>query len=338
MQGSQTTSDQPGSPRYPLSGFNDPQSLHAHYTGPLKKRRTNGANGSRQLANALGWFSIGIGVAELLAPRAIARASGMTERPLLLRALGVREIASGVGILGQRQPAGWLWTRVAGDAMDLALLGMAARSSSGARRNRVAIAAAAVAGVALLDVLSSVQQRSAESASGAAGANLEKCITINRSADECYRFWRDFDNFPRFMKHLESVQIIAGNRSHWKAKGPAGSSVEWDAEVTADRPGELLGWHSIEGADVDNAGTVRFEPAPGGRGTIVRVEMQYSPPGGKAGALVARLFGENPEQQIDEDLRRFKQLIETGEITTAVGQSSGPRSAMMRLIKKGVPG
>jgi uncharacterized membrane protein len=338
MHDSPTTSDQPGSSRSPLSGFNEPSSTHTRYNGPLKKRRANGANGSRQLAKALGWFSIGIGVAEILAPRAIARASGMTERPLLLRALGVREIASGVGILSQRQPTGWLWSRVVGDAMDLALLGVAARSSSGARRNRVAIAAAAVAGVALLDVVSSMQQSSTQNAAGSADSNLEKCITINRSADECYRFWRDFENLPRFMKHLESVQHTTGNRSHWKAIGPAGSSVEWDAEITADRPGELLSWRSIEGADADNAGTVRFEPAAGGRGAIVRVEMQYSPPGGKAGALVAKLFGENPDRQIDEDLRHFKQLIETGQIATTAGQSSGPRSAMMRLIKKGAPG
>jgi uncharacterized membrane protein len=94
----------------------------------------------------------------------------------------------------------------------------------------------------------------------------------------------------------------------------------------------------VEGADVDNGGTVRFERAPGGRGTIVRVEMQYTPPGGKVGALVAKLFGENPSQQMDADLRRFKQLIETGEITTTEGQSSGPRSTMVKLIKKGVPG
>jgi uncharacterized membrane protein len=118
-----------------------------------------------------------------------------------------------------------------------------------------------------------------------------------------------------------------------------GGSVEWDAEVTVDQPGELLAWHSVEGADVDNAGTVRFEPAPGRRGTIVRIDLQYSPPGGAAGALVAKLFGEEPSQQIDEDLRRFKWLIETGEIPTTVGQPSGPRDPLTRLlIRKGEPG
>jgi uncharacterized membrane protein len=141
------------------------------------------------------------------------------------------------------------------------------------------------------------------------------------------------------MKHLESVQVTGDNRSHWKAKAPLGASVEWDAQVTVDQPGQLLAWHSVEGSEVDNAGTVRFERAPGGRGTIVRVEMQYSPPGGKAGAVIARLFGEEPSRQLDEDLRRFKWLIETGEIPTTVGQPSGRRDPITRLLfRKGAPG
>lgn len=337
MQKPHTGPGQPDSPHYPLPGFIPSPASPAHYTEPLKKRQSANGSGARPIAKALGWFSIGVGVAQMVAPRAIARASGVAEQPLLLRALGMREIASGVGILSQRRPTGWLWSRVAGDAIDLALLGAAARSSSGVRRRRVAVAATTVAGIALLDVLASVRQRGARNAPGAIGT-VEKSITINRYPDECYRFWRDFENFPRFMQHLESVQRTTGNRSHWKATGPAGSSVEWDAEITADEPGALLAWRSLEGADVDNAGTVRFEPAAGGRGTIVRVTLQYNPPGGSAGALVASLFGENPAQQIDDDLRRFKQLIETGEIATTVGQAAGVRSAMVRLIKQGAPG
>ena len=141
------------------------------------------------------------------------------------------------------------------------------------------------------------------------------------------------------MKHLESVEIVGDNRMHWKAKGPAGTSVEWDAELVADEPGRLLAWRSLEGSQVDNEGVVRFEPAPGGRGTILRVMMSYKPPGGIAGALVAKMFGEEPSQQIDEDLRRFKWLIETGEIPSTIGQPSGERSAVTRLLfRKGQPG
>lgn len=158
------------------------------------------------------------------------------------------------------------------------------------------------------------------------GIRVEKSITINKSPEELYRFWRRFENLPRFMNHLESVTTTGEGRSHWIAKAPAGTTVEWDAEVYNEKENELIAWRSLDGADVDNAGSVRFEPATGGRGTTVRVTLRYDPPGGAIGSLVARLFGENPEQQIEEDLRRFKQVMETGEISTTTGQPSG-RSA-----------
>jgi uncharacterized membrane protein len=156
-----------------------------------------------------------------------------------------------------------------------------------------------------------------------AGFKVEKSITINSSPDELYRFWRNFQNLPRIMNHLESVRDIGGNRSHWVAKAPAGTTVEWDAEIYNEKENELIAWRSLENADVDNAGSVHFEPAPGGRGTVVRVSLKYDPPGGFLGATVARLFGENPEQQIEEDLRRFKQVMETGEVTTTEDQPFG---------------
>jgi uncharacterized membrane protein len=155
------------------------------------------------------------------------------------------------------------------------------------------------------------------------GIKVEKSITINKSPAELYSFWRRFENLPRFMNHLESVTTTGAGRSHWVAKAPAGSSVEWDAEVYNEKENELIAWRSLDGADVDNAGSVRFEPATGGRGTTVRVTLRYDPPGGALGAAVARLFGENPDQQIDEDLRRFKQVMETGEVVSTEGQPSG---------------
>ena len=155
------------------------------------------------------------------------------------------------------------------------------------------------------------------------GFKIEKSVTINRSPEELYRFWRNFENLPRFMNHLESVQVTGEGRSHWVAKAPAGTTVEWDAEIYNEKENEMIAWRSLEGADVDNAGSVHFQRAPGGRGTEVRVVLKYDPPGGAVGALVARLFGENPEQQIDEDLRRFKQVMETGETPTVEGQPSG---------------
>jgi uncharacterized membrane protein len=148
---------------------------------------------------------------------------------------------------------------------------------------------------------------------------VKKVVTIDRSPEELYGFWRNFENLPRIMRHLEAVQVTEAGRSHWKVKAPAGQTVEWDAEVTEDRPNEMIAWRSLEGADVKNSGTVRFTPATGGRGTWVHVELEYDPPGGKAGALVAKIFGEEPEKQVYDDLRAFKQIMELGEVVLSDG-------------------
>jgi uncharacterized membrane protein len=146
---------------------------------------------------------------------------------------------------------------------------------------------------------------------------VERSVTIARSRDELYAFWRDFTNLPQFMEHLESVRVDSPTRSHWKAKAPAGSSVEWEAEIVNDVPDEIIAWKSVGEPDVANAGAVNFSASPGDRGTIVKVTLDYEPPAGKLGALVARLFGEDPDRQVREDLRKFKQLMETGAITTS---------------------
>ncbi|HAZ48434.1 MAG TPA: cyclase [Cyanobacteria bacterium UBA11369] len=154
---------------------------------------------------------------------------------------------------------------------------------------------------------------------------VEKTVTINSSPEELYRFWHDFENLPRFMKHLKHVKVYDEKRSHWIANAPLGNSVEWDAEIINDQENHLIAWASVEGADIDNSGFVRFQPAPNGRGTEVKVVIEYNPPGGAIGAAVAKLFGEEPEQQIGDDLRRFKQIIEAGEIATTEGQPVGSR-------------
>jgi uncharacterized membrane protein len=207
---------------------------------------------------------------------------------------------------------------VGGDVMDLALL-TAALNSDPARRGRVAAAATAVVGVMLLDLLGSQQSSrrprvTTASAPWDRAIHVRRAITVNRPPAEVYRFWHDFQNLPRFMNHLESVQVTGERRSHWKAKVAAGTTVEWDAEIIDDRPNEGIKWRSLPGADVDNSGEVRFQPAPGERGTEVHVELHYSPPGGLIGTMLAKLFGAVPKQQIAGDLRRFKQVMETGEI------------------------
>ena len=155
------------------------------------------------------------------------------------------------------------------------------------------------------------------------GVRVEKAATINAKPEEVYRFWRNFENLPRFMGHLQSVKMTDDKRSHWVTKGPAGSTVEWDAEIINEIPNELIGWRSMEGSQIDNAGSVHFTAAPGARGTEVKVVLRYDPPAGRIGATISKLLGEDPAMAVQEDLRRLKMLIETGEIATTEGQSTG---------------
>jgi uncharacterized membrane protein len=269
-------------------------------------------SGPKRLAKGLGWFSIGLGMTELLCPRAIAKISGVpNSRTGLIRLYGLREIAAGIAIFSQKEPAAGLWSRVAGDALDLASLGMAFTSPD-AKRGRVAFATANVLAVTALDLIAAKQL-----STGNPGIHAQASCIVNRTPDEVYCFWRNFENLPRFMKHLKSVNDLGDGRSRWKATGPAGMNVEWEATIIADVPGEVITWRSLENSDVDNAGAVRFEAAPGDRGTIVKVNIQYNPPAGVVGATVAKLFGEEPEQQLDDDLRRFKQVLEVGEVVVS---------------------
>jgi uncharacterized membrane protein len=146
---------------------------------------------------------------------------------------------------------------------------------------------------------------------------VERTVTINAPRAALYAFWKDFTNLPRFMEHLESVRVDSATRSHWKAKAPAGKTVEWDAELVNDVPDSIIAWKTVGDPDVANAGAVNFSDAPAGRGTIVKVTLDYEPPGGRIGNLVSRLFGEDPDRQVREDLRKFRQLMETGEVTTS---------------------
>jgi uncharacterized membrane protein len=297
--------------------------------GRWKQRRDDGSE--ERLARALGWFSLGLGLMQLAAPRRMARMIGVHDNDRnrnAMLALGVRELTSGIGILRGTEPAPWLWSRVGGDLMDLALLGRA-MNSDGNERDRLKRVAAAVAGVTALDLFVSQQTGRRSSTTGRSsaagrrlagraarkqGINVTRSITISRPVEEVYAFWRNFENLPRFMSHLESVRTLDERRSNWKARAPVGMTVEWDAEIIEDRRNELIAWRALENADVPNAGTVRFNPAAGDRGTEITVELHYEPPAGKLGAAVAKLFGEEPGQQVDGDLRRFKQVMETGEV------------------------
>jgi len=155
------------------------------------------------------------------------------------------------------------------------------------------------------------------------GIKVEESVTIHRPVLEVYRFWRNFENLPRFMDHLESVTVIDDTHSHWVAKGPAGSRVEWDAVIHNEVADELIAWRSLPGAEVDNAGSVHFTPTPNGTGTDVRVVLSYDPPAGKLGAAVAKILGEEPSQQVAEDLRRFKQVMDLGDVLVGAKTQTG---------------
>jgi uncharacterized membrane protein len=160
---------------------------------------------------------------------------------------------------------------------------------------------------------------------------IDATVTIGSPRQEVYAFWKRIENLPLFMKQLESVEDLGNGRSRWIAKTPAGGRVEWEAETVLDREGELLSWRSVPGSQVYNAGTVNFENASGGigaRGTTVKVHLELVPPGGIVGRAAARLLGPITSQQVREDLRRFKNLMEAGEIPTTSGQPAGQRHAI----------
>jgi uncharacterized membrane protein len=282
-------------------------------------------------ARGLGWFSLGLGVAQLFAPRRVARLIGIRddERTChILQTIGVREISSGAAILTNTESAGPVWMRVIGDVMDLGLLGLAAQSED-TERDRVVAATAAVAGITVIDALSAVQLSKANGGGNGANGTLAlarmgrrdrqpgrirmvRAVTVKRPRADVYAFWKNFENLPKFFEHVESIRA-SGQRSRWRSKLFGGNPLEWEAEIILDRPEESIEWRSFEDGDIASRGVVHFLDAPGGRGTEVRVELEYEPKG-VLGASFAKLFGSVPAQQIANDLRRFKQLLEVGEI------------------------
>jgi uncharacterized membrane protein len=159
------------------------------------------------------------------------------------------------------------------------------------------------------------------------GVQVQQSVLVNTAPDGAYTFVRNLENLPRFLKHLKNVEVRDEKRSHWAVQGPGGKEIEWDAEIITDSPNHVISWRSLNHPDVKSAGSVHFEPAIGKRGTIIRVRMQYLPIGGALRAFVGKLFGDEPDLQLDEDLHRLKQVLETGEIATTQGQPRGELQA-----------
>jgi uncharacterized membrane protein len=256
-----------------------------------------------EIARGLGWLSVGLGLAQILAPRAVCRIAGLPQVPTFTRLCGFRELACGIGILTQRDPSPWLKARIAGDAMDLACLAAAA-PVSGSRGARLSLAAAAVGGVTALDVYCSREH----SGRRPAPLHVRTSIAIERPPEALYPFWRDLGNLPTVMPHLKSVRALDATRSHWSAVGPGGA-IEWDSEIIDDKPNERLAWRSLDMSSVYNAGSVSFD-RDGMGGTVVTVELLYDPPVGTIGASLSKLLGRG--QRIRADLPAFKRLMESG--------------------------
>jgi uncharacterized membrane protein len=287
-----------------------------------------------KLAHGLGWFSIGLGAAQILAPRAMSRLVGVKDadgNKGLMRALGMREIAAGVGLLMDPKPTGFAAARVAGDAMDLALL-VNTLTTPENDKGRALLATAAVVGVGLLDVLASEELAATtpkvHHVERAEGLRVKKSVTVNRPVEEVYAHWRNFENLPRFMKHLDSVQNTGADTSRWSAGSAHGLSVAWEVQLIEERPNELLSWRTIGVSDVTGHGRVEFSPAPGARGTEVRATIEYEVPGGAIGARIARIFRDVPGVKVENQLNVFKQIMETGEeVYSDASIHNGPHPA-----------
>lgn len=278
---------------------------------------------ARQLARALGWFSVGIGLSALAAPGKVAQWVGLPGdggNHALLRAIGLREIASGVGILTQDDPSSWLWARVGGDALDLALL-TRALGDERADRGRVATATAAIIGVTAVDAYATRQMTQDQNGIGQEtdrpapqSPRVASAITVNAPVGEVFAAWEGFASLPRFMDSFATVRVTDDRLSHWEMSLPGGLSVSWDAEITESIPNERIAWDAGESSAVTGSGEVRFRAAPGDRGTEILFSATFDAPGGELGSKIAGLFTDPLGVKLDNDLRRFKQLTELGEI------------------------
>ncbi len=294
-----------------------------------RARSADGDGRAQVLPRGLGVFSAALGGVELSAPRPFLRSIGIRPTPFstsMARVVGAREEAVVPGLLSRPRPSTWLWARVNGDLIDMALLG-AALSDRRNDRRRVGAVAAAVAGVTALDLYSAVRSM-APKALGARDGVVHRtaAVTIRRPVAEVYRTFRDLERLPSFATHVVSVEMLDERRSRWTASAPMGRRVQWVAEIVDEEPERRICWRSVEKTAVPNQGCVEFRPAPGGIGTEMIVDIEYVPPAGVMGAAVARLLGEEPRHQIHDELRRLKQIMETREPIRSDASPDGIRT------------
>jgi uncharacterized membrane protein len=288
------------------------------------------------LARRLGWVSLVLGLTQLAAPDQVNRLIGIEPSPrrrVLMRLVGAQELATGVGLVTRTGTRTLLWARAGSDLVHLGMLGTAAANPRN-HRARLSVTAVAVAASAVVDAFASLR---ADADVLRRELRVTVATTVRREPLEVYRYWRDLQNLPTFMTHLRSVTPVGEARSRWVADAPGPDQVTWEAEIVQDAPGELLAWRSTPDSDLRNAGVVRFAPAPGQRGTEVTVELEFTPPAGALGAAIAKVLGEHPEQQVRDDLRRFKQVMETGELVRTAGSPGGMRSQQFVVQRPAQP-
>jgi uncharacterized membrane protein len=250
----------------------------------------------------------------------VARIIGLTgndQDRTTMRLLGLREVASGMAILALVNPIPGLWSRVAGDAMDLTLLGLAMRSPQ-TDRTRAVAATLGVVGIAATDLVSTFKLGASQAAQGAGQRDqtprVAAAVTVDAAIADVFALWDGFQGLPRFMQDAADVQLTGERQSHWTVTGPGNTSLEWDARITDRQQNQHITWHTEEGAPVTAHGSVRFREAPGNRGVQVLFEAEFDPPGAGVGDLIAAPLAKAMSAKLGSDLRRFKQLVELGEI------------------------
>lgn len=287
-------------------------------------------SGNRErVARGLGYFSIGLGLTEVAATDKLAESIGIADLPLgVMRVMGIREIANGIGILAAPREPRWMWSRVAGDAIDLTLL-LLALVSPRTSRKRLTGALVAVAGVTLLDAVCArllsrrpYRKVSRKWLTGGRGLRIQKSISINSSPADLYRFCREPSNLARIATSVQSVTADGDRQLRWRVRRPGESPIEWRTQIIDDRPNELISSRLLDSAPIEVSGSIRFSPGPDNRGTIVRVEILRRPLTAGIGTSL-QVLGSRMEFYVSEALRRLKALMETGEIPTTKGQPSG---------------
>jgi uncharacterized membrane protein len=275
---------------------------------------------ARKLAHSLGWLSAGLGVTEIVAPRAFSKLIGVSQHaPDRLARLG--KLAAGATLLAKPQPTFGFWARLA-----VAALQLAQRRRKPARSSTVRIVAtgAAVGGATAVGAL--IIKKSRAQTLSHRSLRHSASVAVNRPAEECYRYWRDPQKLPMFFKNLKEVHTSSNGRLEWRTRGPDGKDVLRTLELTEDRPGESIAWHSLGDSRITESGSVRFQPMPGGNGTVVRLHVQHEIPSATT-RVVRTLLGKDPTLRLRKTLLRFKQIVETGEIATTEGQPAGRSSS-----------